>query len=109
MEEAPGVQLHKKWPQMNSLQHMHCVESMVALIKEMSNIRYPAYGSIYFADAPIDSKLKIKLVDGFCVGPSSGSPLWPCSPEVVSTSNGITSIEGCCELHILYAITGPIT
>ncbi len=53
MEHAPGIQLHGQSPTMNTHQHMLCVKSLAKTVKEMATIPFPAYGSLYFADAPI--------------------------------------------------------
>jgi hypothetical protein len=68
MEYAPGVQLHGQWPSMNSVQHMLCVQKASYLMAEMAKLKFPAYGSLYFADAPIAPDLKIQFTDGFCIG-----------------------------------------
>jgi serine/threonine protein kinase len=72
MEYAPGVQLHGQWPSMNSVQHMLCVQKASYLMAEMAKLKFPAYGSLYFADAPIAPDLKIQFTDGFCIGPHCG-------------------------------------
>ncbi|KAF2499208.1 hypothetical protein BU16DRAFT_603172 [Lophium mytilinum] len=69
MEHAPGVQLHNKWLSMNPHQHMLCVKKVASIVVEMANPPFPAYGSLYLADAPINPKLKIGFTEGFCIGP----------------------------------------
>ncbi|KAF2452260.1 kinase-like domain-containing protein [Lineolata rhizophorae] len=84
MEHASGVQLHGKWSSMSTHQHMLCVKSLATLVKEMMTLNFPAFGSIYFADAPIEPAIKIRLAEGFCIGPHCGAPVWPCSPVELS-------------------------
>lgn len=79
MEHALGVQLQEKWASMNTHQHMLCVKKMTFMITEMAKLPFPAYGSLYFADAPIDPNLKINFVDGFCIGPHCGTQYWDCN------------------------------
>jgi len=63
---------------MNTHQHMICVKNLARLIKSMANLPFPAYGSIYFANASIDPKLKVPLGD-FCIGPHCGRDYWDCT------------------------------
>lgn len=79
MEHAPGVQLHAKWPSMSPHQHMLCVKNVALIMTEMARLPFPAYGSLYFADAPIDPNMKINFVNGFCIGPHCGTQYWDCN------------------------------
>ena len=97
MEHVSGVSLHKKWSSMSSHQHMLCVKSLVKLIEETANLRFPAYGSLYFADAPFDRTSKVAFVDGFCVGPHCGMPVWPFNAVELRSYNGIFPQRGPCK------------
>ncbi|TVY45435.1 Altered inheritance of mitochondria protein, mitochondrial [Lachnellula occidentalis] len=79
MEHVSGVQLHEKWPSMSSHQHMLCVKSVTFMVTEMAKLPFTAYGSLYFADGPIDPKSKIDFVNGFCIGPHCGTQYWDCN------------------------------
>ncbi|KUM61922.1 hypothetical protein ACN42_g5172 [Penicillium freii] len=55
----------------------------------MASLGFPAYGSLYFADAPIESSKKISfgqdLDQRFCIGPHCSSTFWnlcPGEPEL---------------------------
>jgi hypothetical protein len=98
MEHFSGVQLHGKWPSMSTHQHMLYVKSLAGLVKEMVNLKFPAYGSLYFADAPIDPTSKIDFIEGFCVGPYCGAPVWPCSPVELRSYDERMSHWGPCKL-----------
>lgn len=80
MEHASGIQLHGKWPEMTSVQHMRCVRALSKTIKAMAALPFSAYGSIYFADVPIDSDSKIPLGDDFSIGPNCMREYWDCNP-----------------------------
>ncbi|KAI1976664.1 hypothetical protein LOZ54_006603 [Ophidiomyces ophidiicola] len=76
-EHAEGVQLDEHWSQMNTHQHMLCTKALSFKLSELASLDFPAYGSIYFADAPIDvASLKIPLEDGFCIGPYCSPLFW---------------------------------
>lgn len=79
MEHAHGVQLHDRWPSMSPVQHMRCVKHVTKMMTEMARLPFPAYGSLYFADAPIDPKSKIEFAEGFCIGPHCGTQFWDCN------------------------------
>ncbi|PWY71677.1 hypothetical protein BO70DRAFT_414391, partial [Aspergillus heteromorphus CBS 117.55] len=51
-------------------------------VKNLAALDFPAYGSLYFADAPIDSSLKIPFEhgQGFCVGPNCSPVFWNRNP-----------------------------
>jgi len=80
MEHALGAQLHDKWASMSPHQHMLCVKKVTFMMTEMAKLPFPAYGSLYFADAPIDPNLKSSFVEGFCIGPHCGTQYWDCNP-----------------------------
>ncbi|KAJ5341385.1 hypothetical protein N7541_010509 [Penicillium brevicompactum] len=63
-----GVQLHQEWHKMNPEQHMLCTKALSLTMKKMASLDFPAYGSLYFSDAPLDSDSKIPFEQGFCSG-----------------------------------------
>ncbi|KAI1126050.1 kinase-like domain-containing protein [Nemania abortiva] len=80
MDHVPGVQLRRIWPEMTTHQHMLCVKNLTKLVKQMNDMEFPAYGSIFFCDGPIDTASYVQLTDEFCIGPSCDSRYWPCIP-----------------------------
>ncbi len=80
MEHAPGVPLDEQWPSMNTHQHMLCVKAVSMAVVEMAKLSFPAYGSLYFADAPIDTMHKIPFADGLVIAPHCGPQYWDCTP-----------------------------
>ncbi|KAI9842361.1 MAG: hypothetical protein M1837_007281 [Sclerophora amabilis] len=96
MEHVAGVRLDEKWEEMNVLQHMQCTKALSKFAKDMEQINFPAYGSLYFENA-IDPGLRVDFADGYCIGPHCGSTYWNCSPgerELYGESN---SNHGPCE------------
>ena len=54
---------------MGTVQHMLCMKALSRKVTEMASLELPAYGCIYFSDAPVEhAGLKIPLEDGFCIG-----------------------------------------
>lgn len=83
-----GVQLHQMWPKMNSQQHMLCTKALSLTIKQMAPMDFPAYGSLYFSDAPMDSNTKVPFEKGFCIGPSCSPLFWNRNPGELELSGG---------------------
>ncbi|EQL31887.1 hypothetical protein BDFG_05791 [Blastomyces dermatitidis ATCC 26199] len=81
MEHAGGVPLHQMWPKMSFPQKMNCIRSISTNIMKMSELDFPGYGSLYFADAVfLDTGLKQKLDDyKYCIGPSCRNTYWDCN------------------------------
>ena len=79
MEHAAGVQLHQRWPTMAGDQQVRCINAIYQKVKEMVDIEFPAYGSLYFVDAPLDSGSKKTLNQRFCIGPHCGAIYWNCN------------------------------
>lgn len=79
MEHAAGIQLHQKWPTMSISQQIRCIEAIYRKLKEVVDIKFPAYGSVYFADNSLDSAYKRPLNENFSVGPHCGTRYWDCN------------------------------
>ncbi|KAG5294078.1 hypothetical protein I7I50_04696 [Histoplasma capsulatum G186AR] len=79
MEHAAGVQLHNKWPDMAADQQVRCIDAIYRKAKEMIDIEFPAFGSLFFVDSPLDSGHKTPLDEMFCIGPHCGSRYWDCN------------------------------
>ncbi|OAG44962.1 hypothetical protein AYO21_00924 [Fonsecaea monophora] len=80
MEHADGVQLHQIWPNMAGEQRIRCIKAIVQKIKEIANVEFPAYGSLYHATARLSSASKVPLNQDFCIGPHCGAMYWNCNP-----------------------------
>ncbi|CAG8395357.1 unnamed protein product [Penicillium salamii] len=107
-EHVTGVQLHQKWPEMNSHHHMLCTKALSLAIKKMASLDFPAYGSLYFSDAPLESSKKIPLEDGFCIGPHCSSVFWNCNPGEIALYGGPGTDCGPCKFEdfSIYLVSG---
>lgn len=90
MEHAAGVQLHQKWPTMSMEQKVDCIRAISENIQQIAAIEFPVYGSLYFADIPIDFAPKVPLAPGFCIGPHCGTRYWDCN---IGDARDYTSIK----------------
>lgn len=76
MEKAPGIQLYKIWAEMSDRDQLCVVKHLTKLEGEMTEIRFPASGSLYLRESMSDNDKYVALdpkVDPsgrFCIGPS---------------------------------------
>ena len=79
MEHASGAPLENAWPNISLSQRIKTVGSICRNIMQISTLEYPAYGSLYFSDAPFLQGLQTFAVNSqFCVGPSCRVAYWNC-------------------------------
>lgn len=97
MEHADGVQLHQIWPKMAGEQKIRCINAIVRKIKEIADVRFPAYGSLYHANARLASPSKVPLNQDFCVGPHCGTMYWDCHPAEPRYFHNAKPNQGPCE------------
>ena len=100
-EHVVGVQLHQIWPEMNSEQHMLSTKALSLMMKKMASLDFPAYGSLYFSNAPLDSHLKITLEEGYCIGPHCSPVFWNCNPGNLNS----TAVQVPIAAHVSFVIT----
>ena len=101
-EHAVGVQLHQVWPEMNSEQHMLCTKMLSLAIRDMVSLGFPAYGSLYFSNGPLEPNVKVPFDPGFCIGPHCSPVFWNRSPGELELYGGPSSNCGPCQFTILY-------
>ena len=78
MEHADGVQLNLMWPSMNRSQRIECIKNIYRTIRQIDDLRFPAYGSLYTADAPVNSTT-VSLDSQYRIGPHCGVRYWGCN------------------------------
>ncbi|KAF7889205.1 hypothetical protein EAF00_009505 [Botryotinia globosa] len=77
---------------MSGSQYTRCVQSACMTMEQLAALEFPAYGSIYFENAPFDSTLKIPLKKGFSIGPHSSTTYW--DRKASQTEKGLTVPAG---------------
>ncbi|GKZ78096.1 hypothetical protein AnigIFM56816_001480 [Aspergillus niger] len=87
-EHVEGVNLHQTWPNMNSEQHMLCTKALSMVIKQMASLDFPAYGSLYFSNVPLEAHLQIPFEQGFCIGPHCSPIFWNRNPGELELYGG---------------------
>ncbi|GFF63103.1 hypothetical protein IFM60648_00818 [Aspergillus lentulus] len=95
-EHVAGVQLHQMWPKMDSEQHMLCTKMLALAMRDMASLDFPAYGSLYFSDAPLELHMKIPFEQGFCVGPHCNPVFWNRNPGELGLYGGPSPNCGPC-------------
>ncbi|KAM5454307.1 hypothetical protein MaudCBS49596_002324 [Microsporum audouinii] len=83
MEHADGVLLQEAWTNMPTEKKVKCIGAICTSVLPISELDFPAYGSLYFADASFikaDSKQKLDNDPKYCIGPHCrGSTYWDCN------------------------------
>ncbi|KAE8417453.1 kinase-like domain-containing protein [Aspergillus pseudocaelatus] len=79
MEHVDGVQLHQKWQSLAGDQKIRCIKGIHESLKEVVNLEFPAFGSLYFSDGPLDPGKKGFLDENFYIGPHCGPRYWNCN------------------------------
>ncbi|EFW19952.1 conserved hypothetical protein [Coccidioides posadasii str. Silveira] len=82
MEHAGGVALQEVWDGLPLDKKVKTIGAICTRIAPISKLDFPAYGSLYFADAAfldVDSKQKLENDSTFCVGPHCRSTFWDCN------------------------------
>ncbi len=79
VEKATGVQLFEVWGNMNELQRLRLIENITKIENQLSPIRFPAYGNLYFRHSIAeDSRILLDpCIDpsgSYCVGPACDVP-----------------------------------
>ena len=78
MEHAAGIPLQQKWPYMSGDQKVACIDAIYKKLREMVDLNFSAYGSIYFSTTPLGSSSSLPLDGDFCLGPHCGTRYWAC-------------------------------
>lgn len=77
MAEARGVLLSDKWPQMTGPQRVGCINSIFQKMKQLQDLEFPAYGSLYFhEEISLISTKKFDLDYGICLSQHCGIGYW---------------------------------
>lgn len=97
MEHATGVQLHQRWPTMAGDQQIRCIDAICQKVKQMVDIEFPAYGSLYFADTSFESASKHPVDQRFSIGPHCGAIYWNCNVGESRYYHNTTPNQGPCK------------
>ena len=68
-EHVSGVQLHEVWNDMNFDQQVKFISRFCEMIAPLANTEFPAYRSLYFADAPLSPFSTVPFDHEFVIGP----------------------------------------
>ena len=99
MEHALGSPLHQKWPTMDVSDQIRCIEAVYKNLKEVADLKFPGYGSLYFADTPYVTTSKLSLDQEFCIGPHCGSIHWNCNVGQPRCYHNVNPNQGPCKLY----------
>lgn len=94
MEHVEGVQLAQVWSMMTGDQRIRCIGTIFQHLKQVANMTFPAYGSLYYANIPLESSCKIPLDQDYCIGPHCGAMYWGCRPSEPRYYQNVESNHG---------------
>jgi aminoglycoside phosphotransferase (APT) family kinase protein len=97
MEYASGIPLHKKWPTMDVSDQIRCIKAICQKLKEIVDLDFPAYGSLYFAETPYLPNSKLTLNREFCIGPHCGTMYWNCNVGKPRYCHDVKPNQGPCK------------
>ena len=103
MEHSTGVQLHQKWPTMTGDQQIRCIKAIYQRVKEMVDLKFPVYGSLYFNDSPLGSASQHKLKQGFSTGPHCGAMYWNCHVGESRYYHNVAPNQGPCKIFMIFS------
>ena len=78
MEHASGIPLQERWPSMDVGEQIRCIDAICQKLKDVVDLKFPAYGSLYLAETPYLPPSKISLDQDFSIGPHCGAMYWNC-------------------------------
>lgn len=96
MEHAPGILLLEKWSTMDVGEQLGCMKAICYMLKEIINLDFPAYGSLYFAKTPYLPTSKLLLNREFCIGPHCGPLYWNCTVGQLRYYHDVNPNQGPC-------------
>ena len=70
-----------KWTWNNISCAVRCFHWRYKKKKTKAYLEFPAYGSLYFSDGPLESHMKVPFEQGFCIGPHCSPDFWNRNPE----------------------------
>ena len=77
------------WSQVSGLQHIECIDSLGKIAKELCNLEFAAFGSLYLNTA--NKPMEALPVDGkYCIGPHCTRQHWGCG----AGKSGALSVPG---------------
>lgn len=98
MEHAEGVPLHQIWHTMDVTTQIGCIEAIQKNLKQVVDLEFPAYGSIYFADKTNIATSGPSLGHGFSIGPHCGAMYWNCNAAQPRYYHQVKPNQGPCML-----------
>lgn len=106
MEHCQGVKLSEIWTGLPSSAQIRCIESLTRCLQQMTNLDFPAYGSLYFSDTSSLADVSTTRVDRtFSIGPHCGAKYWDCNVDDTRYYHISQPNRGPCKLSIQFLIS----
>ncbi|KAJ8610900.1 hypothetical protein MRB53_038288 [Persea americana] len=79
MAHAIGNPLHQQWQSMTAEDKLRFMDNVARHCKEMTDLEFPAYGSLYLSSNCVDTTQFIPFNNEVYMGPHCGATFWDCS------------------------------
>jgi hypothetical protein len=96
MEYAQGVRLLDKWEDLAGDIRVKITVSLYQILKEMVDLTFPAYGSIYHA-SDFSSEYWLDGERQWCIGPHCGAIYWDCAAGESRYYHAVKPNQGPCK------------
>ena len=122
MEKAPGIQIFRKWDDLDGDIRLSIIKQLTELENELASIRFPTSGHLYFKEPIFENNTKnldssIDPTSEYCIGRScerswnmnqsqpvsSGLNPGPCK-YLVQSHNSITLTAAAQGTHLLHTV-----
>lgn len=90
-------------------QQVRCIEAIYQKAKQMVDIKFPAYGSLYFIDSALETASKRRLDERFCIGPHCGAAYWSSRVGEPRHYHKTKPNQGPCEFYAISIQTNQIS
>ncbi|EEQ33390.1 conserved hypothetical protein [Microsporum canis CBS 113480] len=67
-----------QWETMDTVQQLECTKTLMMMAKQLADLNFPAYGCLYFQDAPLPDGSRIPFTKDYFIGPHCASTYWKC-------------------------------
>jgi len=111
---ARGVNLHQKWPGMNGVQQIECIDA-IWKIEQVFTLKLSLYCSLYFGNFSVYASYEQLFSHGHCIGPNCRTQCWNCTlgenryeiqSNVIADHVRFFSFLSCCKVETLTCYVG---
>lgn len=80
-------------------EQIRCIDAVYQKLKELLDLQFPAYGSLYLADSSYIAATGLPLDHEFSIGPHCGAMYWDCNIGQPKFYHTVKPNHGPCRLR----------